>query len=124
MLLSSLIVARTSLSSASSFSISRPVSLASRMLRIASVCFSESPNRLREPGVGLGGVLRAADDLDHLVDVVDGDLEALEDVLPGLGRVEVELGPADDDLVPVLDEALEQLLQVHDLRARRCRAPA
>ena len=37
---------------------------------------------LPELRVGLGGVLGAADDLDHLVDVVDGDLEALEDVLP------------------------------------------
>jgi hypothetical protein len=42
-----LMVPRTSFSSASSLSISSPVSLASRMLRIASVCFSESLNRLR-----------------------------------------------------------------------------
>ena len=40
---------------------------------------------LPEPGVGLGRVLGAADDLDDLVDVVDGDLEAFEDVLAGFG---------------------------------------
>ena len=96
MLLRSLMVARTSLSSASSFSISRPVSLASRMLRMASVCFSLSSNRLRSRRVGIGHVLRLLDDLDDFVDVVDRDLEALEDVLPGLGRVEVELGAPDD----------------------------
>ena len=72
------------------------------MLRIASVCFSRELEALaRASRVGVGGVLGAADDLDHLVDVVDGDLEALEDVLPGLGGVEVELGAPDDDLVPV-----------------------
>ena len=71
---------------------------------------------LAEPGIGLGGVVRPADDLDHLVDVVDGDLEAIQDVLPGLRRVEIELGAPGDDLVPVIDEVLEQLLQVHDLR--------
>ncbi len=65
--------------------------------------------------VGLGRVLRLPDDLDDLVDVVDRDLEAVEDVLPSLRRVEIELGPPDDDLVPVVDEVLEQLLQVHDL---------
>ena len=46
--------------------------------------------------------------LIDLVDVVDGDLEALEDVLPRLGGVEVELGAPDDDLVAVVDEVLEQ----------------
>ena len=74
------------------------------------------PEPLPQPGVGLGRVVRAADDLDHLVDVVDGDLEAFEDVLALLRRVEVELRPPDDDLVAVLDVVLEQLLQVHDLR--------
>ena len=74
------------------------------------------PEPLAQLGVGLGRVVRAADDLDHLVDVVDGDLEALEDVLPGLRGIEVELGPPDDDLVAVLDVVLEQLLEVHHLR--------
>ena len=70
---------------------------------------------LAQLGIGFGRVLGLPDDLDDLVDVVDGDLEAVEDVLPRLRRVEIELGPPDDDLVPVVDEVLEQLLQVHDL---------
>ena len=78
---------------------------------MASVCFSRQLEPLAEPGVGVGHVLRLLDDLDDFVDVVDRDLEAVEDVLPGLGRVEIELGPPDDDLVAVLDESLEQLLQ-------------
>ena len=73
------------------------------------------PEPLAELRVGLGRVVRAPDDLDDLVDVVDGDLEAFEDVLPRLRRLEVELGPPDDDLVPVLDVPLQQLLQVHHL---------
>ena len=61
-------------------------------------------------------VLRLADDLDHLVDVVDGDLEPLEDVLALERLVEVELRAADDHLVPVRDVVLEQLLEPHHLR--------
>ena len=115
MLLSSLIVARTSPSSASSFSISRPVSLARRMLRIASVCFSESLNRARSFLSASAVSCGAADDLDHLVDVVDGDLEPLEDVLARLGGVEVELGAPGDHLVPVIDVPEDDVLQVHHL---------
>src|SRR5688500_16661634 len=40
---------------------------------------------------------RLANDLDHLVDVVDGDLEPLEDVLAIERLVEPELRAADDD---------------------------
>ena len=81
--------------------------------RVALLLAQAEP--LPELGIRLGRVVRAPDDLDHLVDVVDGDLEALEDVLPRLRGVEVELGAADDDLVAVLDVVLEHLLQVHDL---------
>ncbi len=66
--------------------------------------------------VGVRRVLGTPDDLDHLVDVVDGDLESLEDVLPGLGGIEVELGAPGDHLVPVVDVPVEDVLQVHDLR--------
>ena len=50
--------------------------------RVALLLAEAEP--LPEPGVGLRRVVRPADDLDHLVDVVDGDLEAFEDVLAGL----------------------------------------
>ena len=75
-------------------------------------------------------VLGRADELDHRVDVVDGDLEAFEDVLALERLVEVELRAADDDLVAVRDVVLEHLLERHHLRheaaacARRAPAPA
>ena len=50
---------------------------------------------------------RLADRLDHRVEVVEGDLEALEDVGPGARLAEVELGPAPDDLAAVVDVVLE-----------------
>ena len=59
---------------------------------------------------------RGANELDHRVDVVDGDLEPLEDVLALERLVELELRAADDDLVPVRDVVLEHFLERHDLR--------
>ena len=50
------------------------------------------------------GVVGGADDLDDRIDVVDGDLEAIEDVLALTRLVDVELRPPDDDFVPVVDE--------------------
>src|ERR1051325_10967543 len=49
--------------------------------------------------------------LDDLVDVVDGDLQAFEDVLAILRALELEFGAAGDDGVTVLDEVLQQLEQ-------------
>jgi hypothetical protein len=71
---------------------------------------------LAQRGVRGRRVLGLLDDLDHLVDVVDGDLQALEDVLAVLGALQLELGAAGDDGVAVLDEVVQQLLQVHLLR--------
>ena len=59
---------------------------------------------------------RFADRLDHRVEVVEGDLEALEDVGPGARLAEVELGPATDDLAPVVDVVLEDAAQRQRLR--------
>jgi hypothetical protein len=100
-------------------SISSAVSRASRMSRMASALGLGEPEPLAQLRRSASVCLRPADDRDHLVDVVDGDLEALEDVLALLRLGEVELGPPDDDLVPVLDEVLEHLLQRHHLRLRR-----
>src|SRR5205814_886006 len=55
-----------------------------------------------------------ADRLDHLVEVVEADLEAFEDVRPLLGLLEVEPGAPDDHVAPVLDEELERLLETQD----------
>ena len=54
---------------------------------------------------------RLADRLDDPIEVVEGDLEALEDVRPGAGLAQVELGPAPDDLAPVVDVVLEDALE-------------
>ena len=72
-----------------------------------------------EPGLQLGGgdvlVGGAADRLDHLVEVVEADLEALRDVGALLRLVEIEPGAADDDVAAVVDEQLERLLEAqHD----------
>ena len=61
-------------------------------------------------------VLRAADQGDDGVEVVEGDLEALEDVGALLGLGEVELGAAPHDLLPVAHVLVHQLAQVHHLR--------
>ena len=55
------------------------------------------------------GIPRAPDDLDHLVDVVDGDLETLEDVRPLIGLPQIEGRPAHDHHVTMIDEVLEHL---------------
>ena len=86
------------------------------MLRIASACRSVSLNRFCSCALAVGVSSALADDLDHLVDVVDGDLEAFEDVLALERLVELELRAADDDLVAVRDVVLEHFLERHDLR--------
>ncbi len=57
---------------------------------------------------------RLTNDLDHLIDVVDGDLESLEHMLPVLGRAQIVLAAAHHDLVAMLEEVLQHLLQRHD----------
>ncbi len=67
---------------------------------------------------GLGGrrVGRGADRPDHLVEVVEGDDQAFEDVGALLGPGQVVAGPAGDDLLAVLEEVLEHLLEVEHPR--------
>ena len=69
-------------------------------------------------------LLRLADRLDHRVEVVEGDLEALEDVRPGARLAEVELGPAPDDLAPVLEVVDEDAAAAAASAAGRRRARA
>src|SRR4029078_6745105 len=52
-------------------------------------------------------VVRLADRLDHRIEVVEGDLQTLEDVGPSSCLAEVELGPASDDLLAMIDVVLE-----------------
>ena len=85
-------------------------------MRIASACRSLSLKRVCSCALAVGVSAARADDLDHLVDVVDGDLEALEDVLALERLVELELRAPHDDLVAVRDVVLEHFLERHDLR--------
>ena len=64
------------------------------MSRIACACFSESSNFSISPVAGLVGVGRAADQLDHRVEVVERDQEALEDVGASLGLAQLGTGCA------------------------------
>jgi hypothetical protein len=66
--------------------------------------------------LGLGAVGGGADDAHEVVEVIEGDLVALEDVGAVLGLAQAELGAAGDDVAAVLDVAIDQLANVHLLR--------
>ena len=61
-------------------------------------------------------VLARADNADNLVDKVDRDLQALENVHSVLSLLEVELRSAADNVLLELDVALEHILEREDLR--------
>ena len=77
------------------------------MSRIAWACSSDRSKPRHQVRAGRLDVGRLADRLDHRVEVVEGDLEALEDVGPVAGLAEVELGPPPDDLAAMVDVVLE-----------------
>ena len=58
-----------------------------------------------------------ADELDHLVDVGDGDGEADQHVRPVARLVEQELGAAGDHLLAEVGERLDHVLEIEALRA-------
>ena len=57
------------------------------------------------------------DDADDLVDIVDCDDQALEDVDTLLSLAQLKLCTAVDDIVTVLDEELDEITKVQQLRA-------
>ena len=61
-------------------------------------------------------VVGRANDLDHFVDVVDGDLEPFEDVLALECLVEIELRPPRDDFVAMVDVVPQHFAHRHHLR--------
>jgi len=71
------------------------------------------------PGLGhqalarLGRILGRADDVDHFVDIDDGDGKADQDVAAIAGPVELELVAADHHLLAEADEAVEQFGEAH-----------
>jgi hypothetical protein len=83
---------------------------------MASVCLSESGYFAISLHLGLLAVRGGPDDLHEVVQVIEGDDVALEDVGAVLRLAQAELGAARDDIAAVLDVALDQLLDVHLLR--------
>ena len=77
---------------------SSPVSARRRMSRIAWAWISVSPNGSISSERAASASSDAADQRDHLVEVVERDQVALEHVRPALGPVELELGAPGDDL--------------------------
>ena len=57
------------------------------------------------------------DDADDLVDIVDSDDQALEDMDTLLSLAQLKLRTAVDDIVTVLDEELDEVTKVQQLRA-------
>ena len=78
---------------------------------MAWACTSLSPNSLNESLARFAGVPRRPDQRDDLVEMVEGDLQALEDVRARLGLSQLELGASADDVAPELDEVLEDVEQ-------------
>ena len=65
------------------------------------------PEALHQARARHVAVARAADQLDHLVEVVERDQQALEAVDLRLERAQLVLGAADDDLALVLDVVVD-----------------
>ena len=81
------------------------------MSRIALRLQLRQVEPLHQVRAGVLDLARLADRPDHRVEVVEGDLQALEDVGPGPGLAEVELGPPPDDLAAMVDVVLEDALE-------------
>ena len=75
------------------------------MSRIACDWSCDSLNCGHQAVARFGRALRSANQLDHLVEVIERDLEAFEDVGPRLGLPQLELGPAPHHFAAELDEA-------------------
>ena len=73
--------------------------------------------KLRHQAVArFGRVLRPANQLDDLVEVIERDLQAFEDVRARFGLAQLELGAAPDDFAAELDEVLDDLEQAQHPR--------
>ena len=105
------IVARSSASSARSFShLQRDQPAQLHVQDVRRLQLGEPDLRL-QLGPRLGGVLRRADDPDDLVDRVERDEQALDQVRPLLRLAQPEAGPPGDHVDPVVEEDLQQVLE-------------
>ena len=74
---------------------------------------AEADHEVRHGHVGRRG---ASDGLDHLIQVIEGDLETLQDVGPIAGPRQFEGGAPGQHRLPVLEEVGERPLQGEDAR--------
>ena len=75
-----------------------------------------SENCAINPSRASGRVLRRPDQPDHLVEVIERDLQPFEDVRARFRLAQLELGPPPDHFAPELDEVLDDVEQREDLR--------
>ena len=94
------------------------------MSRIACAWIDGEAELRDEPLARLGRIARSANQLDDGVEMIEGDLQALEDVRPRLGAPQLELSPAANDFAAELDELLDDLEQRQDLRTAGGQSPA
>ena len=71
---------------------------------------------LHQAFFGRLGIRGFADGLDDRVQVVQGDDQAFQDVGPGAGFLQFELGAAGDDCLAVFDEDLQDALERQQAR--------
>ena len=106
---------------------SRPVSARSRRSRIACAWISVEPESLLERGACAVRVVGGADQRDHLVEVLERDQVALEDVCALHRAAQLVLRAADHDLalvVEVVPDELEQRERARDAVHERHRVVA
>ena len=92
------------------------VSRWSRISKIAFAWISLSAELPHQADPGFIGRLRPPNQGDHRIQVIERNLEALEDMGTLFRLAELEGGPTDDDLAPVLDEMMQDLLEVQHFR--------
>ena len=86
------------------------------MSRMAWAWICERPKSLHESVARRRRIGRTADQLDDRIEVVQRNHQTLEDVGAFAGAGEIVLGPPHHHLAPVVEEVLEKLLEVEDLR--------
>ena len=77
-----------------------------------------------QPFARLGRIPRAANERDHLVEMIERDPQPFEDVRARFGLAQLELGPAPHHLAAELDELLDDVDERQHLAAGRRRSPA
>src|SRR6185503_1473097 len=69
-----------------------------------------------QPGPGFIGRLRAPNQRDHCIQIVERDLEAFKNMRALFSLAELIDGAADHHFPPMLEEMVQNLLEIEDLR--------